>query len=402
MAFEVAIIGGGASGLTALITLIKNGVKNVVLLERLDRVGKKLIATGNGQGNIMNENVSSENYYSDTDGFFVNAIERFGVRRYKKFLEDLGVVTTVEKGGKVYPMSKQASSVLDFMRAYLDSEKVQIKTGFFVKELSQNKDKTFTVRSENGDTVIAKRVIFATGGCAQKQFGTDGNGYDLLKKLGHKVTKLYPSLVQLKSDSPFIKGLHGLKAEVKASAVIDGEVVKTAEGELLFTDYGVSGNVVFQLSGHFAKAENSDKKLVVEFVPWYTRGDLWSLLNSRKRFLGYVPTEDLFTGLVNKIIGKTIVKTSKSIRINDLADNAKNFAINITGTTGFNYAQVTKGGVVASEINSNTMESKIVKNLYLAGEVIDVDGDCGGYNLQWAFSSASSACLDIIKKVGVQ
>jgi predicted Rossmann fold flavoprotein len=219
----------------------------------------------------------------------------------------------------------------------------------------------------------------------------------LLKKLGHNVTKLYPSLVQLKSDSPFIKGLHGLKAEVKASAVIDGEVVKTAEGELLFTDYGVSGNVVFQLSGHFAKAENSDKKLMVEFVPWYTRGDLWSLLNARKRFLGYVPTEELFTGLVNKIIGKTIVKTAKSLHINDLADNAKNFAINITGTTGFNYAQVTKGGISTDQIDSKTYQSKLVKNLYIVGEMLDIDGDCGGYNLTFAFVSAIAAANEIIK-----
>ena len=399
MAFEVAIIGGGASGLTALITLLKHGVDNVVLLERLDRVGKKLVATGNGQGNLMNLNLSPENYHSDTEGFFINAIDRFGVRRYKEFLSDLGVVFTEEKSGKVYPMSKQASSVLDLMRGYLTSKNADIRTGFFVKELTINKDKTFTVRSENGETVVAKRVFVATGGNCQKQFGTDGNGYNLLKKLGHTVTPIYPSLVQLKSDSQSIKGLHGIKEYVKAHAVIDGKIEKTVEGELLFTDYGVSGNAIFELSGLLAKAEGKKREVVVEFMPSFSENDVRAMVEARNR-LYYVEKQDLLTGFVHKTLGRALVKTAKSNAVRDVVANAKNFRINITGTTGFNYAQVTKGGVCADEVNHFNMGSKLVKNLYILGELLDVDGDCGGYNLQWAFSSASSACRNVLVEMG--
>ncbi len=399
MAFEVAIIGGGASGLTALITLIKHGVDNVVLLERLDRVGKKLIATGNGQGNLMNLNLSPENYYSDTDGFFVNAIERFGVRRYKEFLSDLGVSFTEEKNGKVYPMSKQASSVLDLMRAYLTSKNANIKTGFFVKELTVNKDKTFTIRSQNGENVVAKRVLMATGGNCQKQFGTDGNGYELLKKLGHTITPIYPSLVQLKSDDWFIKGLHGIKEFVRANAVVDGKTIKTVEGELLFTDYGISGNAVFEISGHLAKAEGKKREVVVEFMPWHSALDVRAIIDARNK-LYHIEKQDLLLGLVHKTLGKTLLKTAKSNSVYDVVENIKNFSINITGTTGFNYAQVTKGGVCADEVNPYDMESKLIRNLFILGELLDVDGDCGGYNLQWAFSSASSACRKILVAMG--
>lgn len=399
MVYDVAIIGGGASGLTALITLLKNGVNNVVLLERLSRVGKKIIATGNGQGNLMNESLSLDNFHSEKKEFPAYAISTFGKEEYKSFLQDLGITVTADKEGKIYPLSKQASSVLDFMRAYLDSVNAQIKTDFFVTEVCK-KDDVFEVVGQDGQLVKAKHIIYATGGNCQKQFGTDGSGYKVLTALGHSVTKLYPSLVQLKTETEKIKSLKGLKADAVITAYNKNTPITTTTGEVLFTDYGISGNAVFKISSYVC--DGSDNKVVIEFVPEMSEDELKQTLVSRKKNQPYLQVDELLTGLVNKMIGKAIIKNANGVSARDIAHSAKNFTLAVKGTTGFNYAQVTRGGISVFEVDDKTMESAIVKNLYIIGEVLDVDGDCGGYNLQWAFSSAQVATYDVLGKLGVK
>ena len=399
MVYDVAIIGGGASGLTALITLLQNGVNNVVLLERLNRVGKKIIATGNGQGNLMNESLSVENFHSNQKDFPNFAISTFGKEEYKSFLRGLGISVIADSEGRVYPLSKQASSVLDFMRAYLDSVGAQIKTDFFVTKIAK-KDDLFTVVSEDGQTVKAKYVIYATGGNCQKQFGTDGSGYKVLTALGHTVTKLYPALVQLKTETEKIKSLKGLKADAIITAFNKGTPVATATGEVLFTDYGISGNAVFKISGFVA--DENDNKVVIQFIPELTEDELKQTIVDRKKNQPYLPTDELLTGLVNKMVGKAIIKYANGTSARDIANSAKNFTLTVKGTTGFNSAQVTKGGIDVKDVSSKTMESSIVKNLYIVGEVLDVDGDCGGYNLQWAFSSAQVAVNSVLDRLGAK
>ena len=395
MVKDVIIIGGGASGLTALIALLQNGVKNVTLLERLDRVGKKITATGNGQANLTNDNLTDKNYYSNKAGFYSFALKNHGVNDYKAFLRSIGIITVSDEQCRVYPLSKQANSVVDFMRAYLINKGADIRTGVFVTDV-QKKGDFFIVRSGLGDTFTAKNVLLCTGGNAQKQFGTDGNGYDLAKKLGHTVTKIYPSLVQLKANTDDIKSLKGLKADVRLTAIVDGKKVRVEEGELLFTDYGVSGNAVFKISPAFAV--DGDKLLSVEFLPTLDLLTLKDIIVERKKNFPYILGEELVSGLVHKQISKAIFKrrdgTAKSI-----ANACKNFEIKITGTTGFNYAQVTRGGISANELDDKTMRSTKCDNLYLVGEVVDVDGDCGGYNLQWAYSSARTATDDIVRRI---
>ncbi|MBE5756272.1 MAG: aminoacetone oxidase family FAD-binding enzyme [Clostridiales bacterium] len=393
MVKEVAVIGGGAGGIFASINLAKAlGAENIILLERLNRIGKKLAVTGNGQGNITNKNLSNVNYYSYNDGFFNYAISNFTNKDLIAFFEELGLVTTV-KDNKVYPLSKQASSVLDLMRYKLEDLNVEVKTEFFVSSVKKEKD--YFLITNGNEVIKAKKVIFACGGKSSKQFGTDGKSYDLLKPFSHKLTKLTPALVQLKTEIKDIKGLHGLRIDALVKGFVNGKFVKETAGELLFTEYGVSGPVIFQLSGHLLKNDNA--KIVVDFMPNFESDKIIEILKNKQLTAPYLTDEDLFTGIINKQIGKAVIKKANSNKIEDIVKTLKAFEIKVTGSLGFDYAQVTKGGVDTTDINEKTMESKLVKGLYIVGEMLDVDGDSGGYNLQWAFSSSYLAVKDILK-----
>ena len=394
--YKIAIIGGGASGLTSAIALKRAGFDDFVLLERLDRVGKKFISTGNGQGNLSNTQIKQDFYDGNDRSFVLPAIQKYGFNEIKDFYNFLGITLTEEDDGKVYPMSKQASSVLDVMRAYLAYKNTNILTNFFVTDIKKTDD-GYILTADNGEKLMANTILLCTGGQAQKQFGTDGNGYDLAKRFGHKITPVYPSLVQLKTDSPLIKGLRGLKADANVYAISNGKVIKSAVGEVLFTDYGVSGNAIFKISGYLVKAKNPEVK--ISFIPNLSFDELVDKIENRFTTQPYLQVEDALTGLVNKQIGKQIIKTASDNSSYSIAFATKNFILPITGNLGFNYAQVTKGGVSTTDIDQFTMQSKLASNLYVLGELLDVDGDCGGYNLHWAFASAMSAVDDILKNI---
>ncbi|MBR2614566.1 MAG: aminoacetone oxidase family FAD-binding enzyme [Clostridia bacterium] len=394
MVKEVAVIGGGASGIFASILLAsKLGGQNIVLLERLNRIGKKLAVTGNGQGNITNKNISSDNYYSYNHGFYDYAINAFTNKDLISFFENLGLITTL-KDNKVYPLSKQASSVLDLMRYKLEDLKVEVKTEFFVSSIK--KEKEYFLITNGSETIKAKKVIFACGGKSSKQFGTDGKSYDLLKPFSHRLTKLTPALVQLKTDIKDIKGLHGLRIDALVKGFVNGKLVKETTGELLFTEYGVSGPVIFQLSGHLLKSDTG-AKIVVDFMPNLSLDEVIKILKAKRVNAPYLTDEDLFTGIINKQIGKAVIKKANTTKIEGIVKTLKAFEISVTGSLGFDYAQVTKGGIDTLDINEKSMESKLVKGLYIVGEALDVDGDSGGYNLQWAFSSSFLAVKDILR-----
>jgi len=391
--YKVAIVGGGASGLICaceLSSLLGDG-SNIFILERTDRVGKKIIATGNGQCNLGNANFSSEFYHGDKE-----FIEQF-IRLAKDidldgYLYSLGIPIITEENGKKYPVSKQASAVLDTIRARLSSYNVCTLTNFMVNDITF-KNGIFTLTSENGK-VQAERVVLATGGKAGKQFGTDGFGYALAKKFNHRVTPLYPSLVQVKTELDKIRGLKGLKERVTATAYDGEEKLATCTGDLLFTEFGVSGSAIFTLSAYLSGVK--EPKIVVEFMPEFSIEETQKLIADRKKNAVTESGEKVFNCLINKRIGQAVYKTAKTDKASDLAYALKNFTLTVKGTLDFSNAQVTKGGIDTSDITSS-FESKIQKGLYLTGEILNVDGDCGGYNLMFAFTTGVVVARNIIK-----
>lgn len=395
--FITAIVGGGAAGLLSAIELLNGSDalsgSEVVILEKNDRVGKKLIATGNGQGNLTNANVSEEFFYGDK-AFIKAFLESEKSIDLKNYLRALGVPLCESKDGKIYPLSKQASAVLDILRAYLQYKNCTVITGEAVEKIIKTKSgyKILTAKDE----YYARSVIMATGGSAGKQFGTDGSAYALAENLGHKRTEVYPSLVQLKTQTDLIRSLKGLKETAKVTAYSGETALKSAVGDLLFTEFGVSGSAIFTVSAAVAGKKNV--KLKIEFLPELSIFETEKIIAERQN-LRYFAPEDALSGILNKRVGQAVLKTAKSKKATDIAYALKNFTLSVTGSLGFNYAQVTRGGISTDKVNSKTFESKLNENFYIVGEALDIDGDCGGYNLTFAFVSGIVAARDIKEKL---
>lgn len=385
---KIAIIGAGAAGLIASCVL-KEKNADFTLFERSSRAGKKLLATGNGRCNLTNILIDISRYHGDTD-FAKYALERFGNDELKTFFEGLGVPLKTE-GEKVYPYSLQASSVLDMLRfgegmcEVCDTEITKIipkKSGFILK----TKDKEF----------FFDKVILACGGKAAQNL-SGGGSYNLLTDLGYKLTELKPSIVQLKCEGT--KALDGVKFD---GIVKIGD--KAEEGEVLFTSYGLSGPPVLQLS-----RDAKGKTVSLDLTPDLSYVEIVNMLSYKKK-LSYLTLENLFTGFLNKKLGREILKRcnilpfSKSVteltdkEIKNLAREIKGMEFLITDTNGFNNAQVTAGGISTKDFDEKTMESWKHKGLYAVGEMLDVDGDCGGFNIQWAFSSGYLAAISALEE----
>lgn len=383
--FSVAIIGGGASGLLCAVELLrgKNAIngKDIVILERTDRVGKKLIATGNGQGNLSNANFDKEYYHGNKEFIeqFIKTAREIDIERY---FNQLGIPFYTDEKGRKYPLSRQASAVLDIFREILSQNGVKVITDFYASDVKKTKN-GFEVQSLT-QKILAKKVVVACGGSAGKQFGTDGTSYHLLEKFGHKCTPLYPSLVQVKTELEKIRGLKGLKEYARVYALDGEKELKSQAGDVLFTEYGVSGNTVFTVSGYLATAKNP--VIRIEFLPDFSLEETEKLLEERSKSIN-LESLNVLCGIVNKKIGERLVKNINSTKPKDLAKLLKDFRLKVSGNLGFNYAQVTKGGIKTDQIDEKTYQSKLVDGLYLTGEVLDVDGDCGGYNLTFAFCS---------------
>lgn len=385
---NIAVIGGGASGLFAAISA-KNENTDVTIYEKEKRVGRKILATGNGRCNMTNTTASYNDYHSLDIKFIYPTIERFWVDQTLDFFENIGILWKEEDDGKVYPYSDTASAVLDVLRQKLEKSGVITECEFGVKKIKKQNNQ-FIIEDKNGNRKRADRVIIATGGMAGAQLGSDGSGYKILEGFGHKITKLYPSLVQIRTETDTVKKLKGIKVNAKVSV---GDKEKT--GEVLFTDYGISGPPVFWLSSYI----EGEKEIALDIMPEYSYTDISDMITKRVNTLGDIPLEDFFVGMLNKRVSQALLKHIGVEPLSRLASSLsrkeiqaissiiKNFKLQIKGTSTWNNAQVTKGGADVSQFNADTMESKLVKGLYCCGEVLDVDGDCGGYNLQWAWSS---------------
>lgn len=395
MKTEIAVIGGGASGLMAAITAKKSG-KEVVILERKDRILKKVLITGNGRCNITNVNANISNYFGKNISSVENILNRFTPQDTMDFFNGLGIVCNEENRGKVYPLSGQASSVVDALRFEAEKLGIKIETEFYVRKIEKDGFK-FKIYSEERKKIEAGRVIIAAGGQSYPELGSNGSGFELAKELGHSVTKLSPSIVQLKTEKNQVKGLQGIKTDVAVTAYGDNKKICTYDGELLFTDYGISGNVVFNIS--FVMPLYKNVEFEIDFMEKFDYNELYEMLKERKKIMSHLTMENYFNGMINKKLGQFLSKVSGieklSKPVKDLNDSdirklctvLKKYRIKILDTTGFKNAQVTAGGVSLDEVNTETLESKIVKGLYFSGEVLDVYGECGGFNLQWAWAS---------------
>ncbi len=396
---KIAVIGGGASGIMAAISAARNGA-DVTIYERFDRIGKKILATGNGRCNLTNIYADKCNYHGLNPDFVDDVIGEFWVDKTLELFEEIGLLYKVEDEGKVYPYSNQAASVLDVLRFEIERLGVNIEFGFEVKSVQAEKS-GFFVKSYDNRKSYADKVIVATGGKASPALGSNGSGYPILESFGHKLTKLNPSLVQLKLKGSELKPLNGLKLDGELTLKINGDIEKTEKGEILFTDYGISGPVVFSLSALAGRAENAI--ISIDMMPDYSKSDIERILKSHRDVMTNV--EDLFCGVLPKRIGQVLIKNSISKKMNEdiktvtdaeistISQKTKAFLVEVEGTMSWNNAQVTAGGIDVRDFSSKTFESKLKKGIFATGEVLDIDGDCGGYNLQWAWSSGFVAGL---------
>lgn len=396
---DIAVIGGGLAGIMAALSSSFNN-KDVCIIEGNERIGKKILITGDGKCNLTNRVMRDENFHSSNKGFFKSVLKQFSNKDTIKFFDKLGLITTILDDGRVYPISFQASSVLDILRFALDENHISIITNFRVSDIKKIKN-VFEIMDSLGNIVESKKVILACGGKAAPFTGSDGSGYDLAINLGHKIINPVPSLVQLKLNFQDLRGLAGVRFEGDAEIYVDGYPEGKAHGEILFTNYGVSGPAILKLS-RIASIELQRKRRVsvkINLLPKFNSAQIKEIL---KKYIDQHFNRsiwNIFIGLINKKVIPILLKDAGLENIHksagkmthsdlcSIVQHLTEWQFEISGTLSFKDAQVTAGGVDTRDVDPSTLESRIVKRLYFAGEILDVDGDSGGYNLQWAMSS---------------
>ena len=407
MSNKVIIVGGGSSGMMAAITAKRNGA-DVTILERNDRVGKKLLATGNGRCNYTNTTINYnnflENYHGDNPKFVYSALYNFDIYQTIDFFEVLGITPRVEDN-KVYPNSLQASSVLDVLRYEIENLGIELITEAYVIEIK--KKKSFNIKLKDGRNFTSDKVILATGGMAMPASGSDGNGYSLAKSFGHNLIDILPGLVQLKLEGNIFKQIKGIKFPGIAGLYLNDKLIMEDRGDILFTDYGISGPPILQISRRALDylRKNEDIRLRVSIITNRTKDELVKYLKMRFELMQKKTIQEGLIGLINKrliipILKEVNVDKDKNVlnlsreELDRLANILTSWEFKIIDSNGWGQAQITAGGIDTKDINDKTMESKLVKGLYIIGELLDVDGDCGGFNLQWAWSSGYVAGYD--------
>ena len=401
----IGIIGGGASGMAAALAAAENPEVQVLLFERQARLGRKLQATGNGRCNLTNLHAMEGGYHGNEAEFVKSAMTAFNVEDTLDWFRDLGLFTVAEESGRVYPYSDQANSVVDVLRFALEKPNICVLTGF---EVTRAKKTTQGFVVENGEqTYVCDKLIIACGGLAGSKLGGSMSGYKLLGKFGHRSTRLRPALVQVKTGWSGVAGLKGVRANCKAEILHDGKVYAASEGEMQFTEVGLSGPVMFEISRDVCQG-GGEWSCRLDFLPHVPFNALKAeLIRRRQTKLG---VDDLLTGILHNRLGRVLTKAAgvrSGQEISELHDEeltavchaVKAFEVPLTEPLGMDSAQITAGGVLTAGFDDKTMESKTVPGLYACGEVLDIDGDCGGYNLQWAWSSGRVAGLHAGKDI---
>ena len=394
--YDLAVVGGCSAGLAAAINA-KRSFPNlsVAVIEKLPRVGKKLLATGNGKCNITNSGALEHEYQNKS--FAEYALNRYPPEAVLDFFSSLGLLCYADDCGRYYPRSNVAASVVDALRFELERLKIDVICDTPVKEIKKTKN-GFLINGE----ISGEKLIVAAGGRSSLAQGSDGSGFELAKAFGHKITPCVPALVPLCASPSITKPMKGVRVRNAELTLKGSGVIKKTVGEILFTEYGLSGIAAMELASAAQKYIDHEKAFPfthIDFMPDMAFDDLLDYLNNLSKIKGSCGLDNLLTGFLPKAVGIAICKAAKlynsDMRISELsprnmrfvASKIKDFPLEVSGTRGFNNSQVTSGGVEVAEINEKTMGSKLCKGLYFAGEIIDVDGGCGGFNLQWAWSS---------------
>ncbi len=388
---KIAIIGGGASGIAAAIYAKReNSASDIHVFERSDRILKKLLATGNGRCNLSNTDMSERHYFSHSPEYITKILSAFSPEEERQFFESIGILFC-EENGRIYPYSRRANAVADALRFECEHLGVKIRTNSFIEKLQKSKS-GFIINGEFFD-----KVIISAGGFSAPSFGTDGNSFRLLKSLGHTITRYSYALAPVKVKEN-VKQLKGIRAHGDVSLLKMGEIIRTEKGEVQFTDYGLSGIAVMQLS----RLLGENDKLSVDLMPDFSTDALKELFIKRKAALSHLKAEDFLSGILHKTLGVFIlnrigISPAKKAElltedeIGRIAENIKVLPFTVLSVLGKEHSQVTSGGARLPDFNSETLESNITPNLYCIGEALDCVGDCGGYNLHWAWTTAKIA-----------
>lgn len=400
---RVVVVGGGGAGIMAALAAADRGAV-VTLLERMEKPGKKILVCGNGRCNITNASQEVWRFHGAPPEFIDAVLKAYPVKKTVDYFESIGLPCVEEEMGRMYPSCGQAASVLNALRYELDRQNVRVLCGADAIRLTK-KGEGFIVDTAGGQAYEADRVIMAAGGKAGPQYGSIGTGLEMIRAMGHKINPVFPVLVQINLQSTFLKEMDGVRFEGSAAVISQGKVLREESGEIQITDYGISGIPALDLSRaagecvHYKREARLEMRLLPRRSAQEIWNDVWGRLKSR-------PDETLeraLTGIVHMKLIPALIQAAgfknqhvpcrhaPEPQARALAELLHKWSFPITGTQDWTRAHVTAGGADASQIDPATLESKLVPGLYLVGEIVDVDGDCGGYNLQWAWSSGRLA-----------
>ncbi|WP_019638841.1 NAD(P)/FAD-dependent oxidoreductase [Paenibacillus fonticola] len=425
---KLIIIGAGASGLMAAVTARDLGI-DTAILEGNDRIGKKITMTGDGRCNITNDSTTTDTadetvalsrmYHGSQAKFTLPVLQQFGIRQTIDFFQVLGLPLTKLKEGFMYPMSLQAASVVDIFELALEERNIPVYLNNKVVDVTVSADHPrfmITCRTETGEQVVytSEYLFLCTGGLTGQNAGTDGSGYTLAQRMGHSLVKPVPALVQLKVKYPYQKALSGIKLQGRADILVNGKVARSETGEIHFTDYGFSGPAILQLGRKAAVhlARGDSVTVSIDLMPNRTEEEVIEFLEMNWGTFAHRTVAESFVGFLHKKLVSVLLKEAKidqepNLLCQDLSWKTKkifykllkSWDFKVTETQSFEHAQATAGGIATKELVADTLESKLVPGLYLTGEVMDVDGDLGGYNLQWAWSSGYVAAMALGKHI---
>ena len=398
------IIGAGAAGLCAAITSARAG-HTVTLLEQNSKIGKKILVSGNGKCNIDNRYINTNRFHSQNPSFIEDVLTDYHFEAVEKFFTSIGLELVEGKEGKMFPMSLQASSVVELLEYEAKRAGVQIICDCAVTSIAKDAD-TFTLETAQG-TKTCEKLLLASGSSAAPQLGGSNSGYAFATKMGHTLIPRHPSLVQLCSEEAWVKACAGVKVAGLAKLYANGEYISEKKGDLLFTNYGISGLAILDLSREVStRLANFDYcELNLDLMPEMSKEKLTNLLLNRIGEGSEKPLNLWLQGVIHKKLIPSIIERSKCKageegelnrkEINKIVHSIKNLKLSINDTKGFQGAEVATGGINTTEVNPQTMESKLVQNLYFAGEILDVDGDRGGFNFHFAWVTGMRAALEI-------